>query len=248
MVRQQDQGAADHVAGILAAPGAGQARADGDVAAAFAWAGAVDNVMAVRGPAGHGVRQRGKNAGRFGVQGAGGAIDGRRVAGAASRQREQAGGERAAAMVIGSRCASDAGWLGWHAGRRMPELCVDVGGLALPQQGGDVFQRGGFSQPGGVLAAIQKTAVGGGGDRRRQHRIAVLHGLRGNDFYPAAAVAALGHAQHIVAMVEAAARVGVVGFGADLAPADVGVQRLRPHVEEAQGFCRCHPDHLHFLC
>jgi hypothetical protein len=56
------------------------------------------------------------------------------------------------------------------------------------------------------------------------------------------------HAQHIVAVIQAAARIVPVRLGAYLSTADVGVQRLWPDVQHIERFRSRHPDHFHFLC
>ena len=53
----------------------------------------------------------------------------------------------------------------------------------------------------------------------------------------------LGQPGNVVAVVEAAARVGGIGFGANPSPADIGIERLRPDAEELQGLLGGQPFH-----
>ena len=144
-----------------------------------------------------------------GVQEGGGAGAG----GGFADSAEQGGGVGQQGGVV----AAPAGWAGElrHLPgaadeRRGREVRGVVGGWELrqvvgfPEQGGDLLQRGGFGQGGGVTAAIFECALGDAGDAGGEDGLAEIDGGGGDGLACAAAGAALQQRLDAVAVVEAA--------------------------------------------
>ncbi|ESY70604.1 hypothetical protein X742_02280 [Mesorhizobium sp. LNHC232B00] len=103
-----------------------------------------------------------------------------------------------------------------------------------PKQGGGFLQRGMFAERNGVPAPIDEPAVPNGRDRRCDRRLAPGDGAFGDGRGAASARPSRRQRRHIVGAVLAAARIGTVGPHADAPAADIGVERLRPHLEPFQ--------------
>ena len=102
-----------------------------------------------------------------------------------------------------------------------------------------------FGQFGGVAAPVVEPAADHGGDGGVQHRLAPGDGPGRDLRRLAAPLLALGQPPHVSDAIAAAARVGGIGTGLDPAPADIGVQRLRPDPQSLHRFFRRQPVALH---
>ena len=114
--------------------------------------------------------------------------------------------------------------------------------MTATQQPADVLQRQAtLGQFGGVAAAIPEPSACHRRDRRRQHRLAPGDGFGGDVGGPASARLLLGQGGDIRGAIEAAARVLRMGGGLDPAPADIGVEGLRPDPQPFQHLIRVQP-------
>jgi hypothetical protein len=113
--------------------------------------------------------------------------------------------------------------------------------VAAAQQSRHLFQRLGLRQLGGVPAPIVQPPVHHGGDGRGQHRLAPGDGVLRHQLRLAIARLAGLQTGDVVGQIEALARIVAIGPGLDPSPADIGVERLRPHPKPRLGLRRRDP-------
>ena len=146
--------------------------------------------------------------------------------------RRQAGQRREGRAAPGRRGAARPGRPGAGEVDRLPRV---------PQQSRRVLQAGRARQRHDIPAAIVGPALEEGAQRRRDAGLGAEQRVGGDGLVLAAGLLAPRQAGDVLGAVEAAARVRRVGHDLQLAPADIGIDRLRPHSQEPAGLVHRHP-------